>query len=196
MVNATLTRSRDLGFGFCGARQMTTVYTIGYEGTDIDKIVATLHAVGVKVMADVRAVALSRKKGFSKNALRNRLEAEGIGYVHFVELGDPKPGREAAKAGHFDQFKRIYNAHLVGHPARAALDLLEETVQGAPVCMLCFERDPKTCHRTIVADRLKARGIEVVDLFGDDPGRYVHHAPKLSRRNARQGDAQPQPEIR
>ena len=77
---------------------MTTVYTLGYEGTDIDKVVATLQAVGVKVLADVRAVALSRKKGFSKNALRTRLEAEGIAYVHLVELGDPKPGREAARA--------------------------------------------------------------------------------------------------
>jgi uncharacterized protein (DUF488 family) len=175
---------------------MTRVFTIGYEGTDIDKIVATLQAVGVKVLADVRAVALSRKKGFSKNALRNRLEAEGIAYVHFVELGDPKPGREAARAGLFDQFTRIYNAHLASQDARAALDVLEETARGAPVCMLCFERDPKTCHRTIVADRLKARGIEVVDLFGDDPGRYVRHASKLPRRHAHQGDAQPQPEVR
>jgi uncharacterized protein (DUF488 family) len=175
---------------------MTTVFTIGYEGTDVDKIVAALRAAGVKVLADVRAVALSRKKGFSKTALRSRLEAEGIAYVHLAELGDPKPGREAARAGLFKQFKRIYNVHLEGAPARAALDVLEETVRGAPVCMLCFERDPRTCHRTIVADRLKALGIEVVDLFGDDPGRYVRHAPKLSRRNARQGNAQPQPEVR
>jgi uncharacterized protein (DUF488 family) len=175
---------------------MTTVFTIGYERTEIENIVATLQAVGVKILADVRAVALSRKKGFSKNALRNRLEAEGIAYIHFVELGDPKAGREAARAGLFDRFCHIYNAHLVTHTARAALDALEETVRQAPVCMLCFERDPKTCHRTIVADRLKARGIEVVDLFGDDPGRYVRHAPKLPRRHARQSDAQPQPQVR
>jgi uncharacterized protein (DUF488 family) len=77
---------------------MTTVYTIGYEGTDIDKMLATLKAVGVDVLADVRAVALSRKKGFSKTALRTRLEAEGIAYAHFVELGDPKAGRGAARA--------------------------------------------------------------------------------------------------
>jgi uncharacterized protein (DUF488 family) len=174
---------------------MTAVFTIGYEGTDIDRIVTILRAVGVKVLADVRAVAVSRKKGFSKNALRSRLEAEGIAYAHYVELGDPKAGREAARAGLFDEFHRIYTEHLVGHDARAALEVLEETARGAPVCMLCFERDPKTCHRTIVADRLKARGIEVIELFGDDPGRYVRHAPKLPRCNPRKGDAQPQPEV-
>jgi uncharacterized protein (DUF488 family) len=174
---------------------MTTIFTIGYEGANIDSVVATLKAVGVTLLADVRAVALSRKKGFSKKSLRARLEAEGIGYVHMVELGDPKPGREAARAGLFKQFRRIYVGHLRGQSARAALVALEETARTAAVCMLCFERDPKTCHRTIIADRLKARGFEVVDLFGDDPGRYVHHPSKLARGHSRQGHAQSQPEI-
>lgn len=175
---------------------MTTVFTIGYEGTDIDRIIATLRAVGVKVLGDVRAVAVSRKKGFSKSALRSRLEAEDIAYTHFADLGDPKLGRQAARAGLFDQFHRIYSAHLIGKDARAALDVLADTARATTVCLLCFERDPTTCHRTIIADRLKARGIEVVDLFGDDPGRYVRHASKLPRRNPRKGDAQSQPEVR
>jgi uncharacterized protein (DUF488 family) len=73
---------------------MSVLYTIGYEGADIDRFIATLKAVEVTVVADVRAVALSRKRGFSKTALRARLAAEGIAYVHLVELGDPKPGRD------------------------------------------------------------------------------------------------------
>jgi uncharacterized protein (DUF488 family) len=175
---------------------MSTVYTIGYEGTDIDRFIATLKAVGVNTLADVRAVALSRKKGFSKTSLKARLEAEGIAYLHFVELGDPKPGREAARAGRHDEFQRVYASHLKRPEARRALQAMAETARTASLCLLCFERDPKTCHRAIVADRLKTHGIEVVDLFGDDPGRYVRHASKLSRRHARQSDAQPQPEIR
>jgi uncharacterized protein (DUF488 family) len=175
--------------------QMTTVFTIGYEGTDIESVVATLKSVGVNVLADVRAVALSRKKGFSKKSLRARLEAEGIEYTHIVELGDPKPGREAARAGLFNEFYRIYVRHLRCPRARAALDALEETARTAAVCLLCFERDPKTCHRTMVADRLKARGFEVIDLVGDDPDRYVRHPSKFACRHSRQGDAQSQPEI-
>lgn len=175
---------------------MCTVFTIGYEGTDIDSFVATLKAVGVGVIADVRAVALSRKKGFSKTALRTRLEGEGIAYIHFVELGNPKLGRDAARAGRHGEFRRIYTKHLKETEPQIALKVLEETALSAFTCVLCFERDPKACHRTIIADRLKTRGIEVVDIYGDDPGRYVRHASKLSHRHARQGDAQPQPEIR
>ena len=78
---------------------MPLIYTIGYEGTDIERFVATLKIVGIKHLADVRAVAVSRKKGFSKSALSARLDAEGIQYFHFIELGDPKPGRDAARAG-------------------------------------------------------------------------------------------------
>ncbi len=78
---------------------MSVVYTIGYEGTDIDRFVATLKAVGVRRLADVRALALSRKKGFSKRSLAARLKAEGIDHIHLVGLGDPKTGREAARAG-------------------------------------------------------------------------------------------------
>ena len=84
---------------------MTTVYTIGYEGTDIDRFIQTLRNVDVKVLADVRAVALSRKEGFSKSALSSRLEMEGISYIHFMELGDPKKGREAARAGKYEKFR-------------------------------------------------------------------------------------------
>lgn len=175
---------------------MSIVYTIGYEGTDIDRFVATLRTVGVTMLADVRAVAISRKKGFSKNGLRERLEAEGITYVHLVELGDPKPGRDAARAGKCDEFRRIYSAHLKTADAVGALKALDKMFLQDAVCLLCFERDPATCHRRLIANRLKARGFEVFDLFGDDPSRYVRHAKKMPRRHHHQGDAQSQPEAR
>jgi uncharacterized protein (DUF488 family) len=73
---------------------MTIVYTIGYESTDIDRFVATLKTAGIKRVADVRAVALSRKNGFSKKALAARLEVEKIQYLHFVELGDQDRGEK------------------------------------------------------------------------------------------------------
>ena len=168
---------------------MMTVYTIGYEGTDIEKFVQTLKVVGIKVLADVRAVALSRKKGFSKTALKARLEREGIAYLHFIDLGDPKPGREAARDGRYDEFRRIYATHLSGGAARTALVALRETVKVAPSCLLCFERDPKECHRSIIAERLKLAGADVFDLFGDSPARYADHAAKLPRYHSRQGAA-------
>jgi uncharacterized protein (DUF488 family) len=168
---------------------MNTVYTIGYESTDIERFVQTLQAVGVEILADVRAVALSRKKGFSKTALRNRLAEAGIEYVHFNALGDPKQGREAARAGKYEQFRNIYLKHLESDEAQKALMELQLKVRDKPTCLLCFERDPIVCHRSIVTQALRVSGSEIFDLFGDNPARYVNFTTQLSRYHARQGAA-------
>ena len=166
---------------------MTVVYTIGYEGTDIERFVQTLKIVGVTTLADVRAVPLSRKPGFSKSALRMRLTQEGISYLHFVELGDPKAGREAARLGRYEVFRKIYRQHLQSVEAAAALRSLAELVEETRTCLLCFERDPSVCHRSLIANRLKMDGVRVFHLRGDDPSRYVRYAPKLPGHDPRQG---------
>jgi uncharacterized protein (DUF488 family) len=167
---------------------MSVVFTVGYEGTDIDRFVRTLKSAGIERLADVRAVAASRKAGFSKTKLAARLADEGIEYSHFIALGDPKPGREAARAGDFDLFRSIYGAHIETTPAQEALRELVDFVQEAPTCLLCFERDPKTCHRTIVAHEvIEETGFEVFNLFADDPERYVRHAAKLPRFHSGEG---------
>lgn len=167
---------------------MSVIFTVGYEGTDIDRFVRTLKAVGVTQLADVRAVAVSRKAGFSKSKLAARLADEGIEYSHFIALGDPKPGREAARAGDFDLFRTIYGAHISSPIAQESLRNLVDFVQSAPTCLLCFERDPETCHRTIVGHAVTDEtGFEVFNLFADDPERYVRHASKLPRFNSCEG---------
>ena len=142
-----------------------TVYTIGYEGADQDRFVAALQAAGVAVLADVRAVALSRKRGFSKGSLRQRLSEERIGYRHFVDLGTPKPGREAARAGDAGLMRKIFCEQLATAGAQTAFEELASLAAEQPVCLLCFERDPAMCHRRIVAERLAERGLTTVDLF-------------------------------
>lgn len=158
---------------------MATVYTIGYEGTDIERFVATLLAANVKVLADVRALAISRKKGFSKNRLREALEKVGIEYRHFVELGDPKDGRMAAREGKFELFRKIYTAHLKTSSAKLALSNLGALVENSATCMMCFERDPNVCHRNIIAEQLKNCGILAFHLYGDSPSRYVRNSHLL-----------------
>lgn len=160
---------------------MKTVYTIGYEGTDIERFVKTLAAVGVEAVADVRAVPLSRKKGFSKNSLREHLENAGIRYIPMQELGDPKEGREAAKSGDYDRFRTIYSAHVDQPESLAAIERLSAAAELQATCLLCFERDPKTCHRFIVGERMAVFGYEMMHLYGDDPARYLRHRDKLTR---------------
>lgn len=162
---------------------MISIFTIGYEGTDIDRFSRTLRIVGVELLIDVRAVALSRKRGFSKNALRSRLSEEGIAYQHMIELGDPKPGREAARAGRYDEFRRIYITHLASAPRIDALNELARLAAEKVTCIMCFERDPLTCHRSIVGDGLRTHYLAMFHLFGDDPSKYDRNASKLPSRH-------------
>lgn len=169
---------------------MSLVFTIGYEGTDINRFVATLKAVGVERLADVRALALSRKKGFSKKGLSARLEAEGIDYAHFVDLGDPKPGREAARAGRYQEFRKIYKAHLDSKEAQSSFKKLLVASDEMPTCLLCFERDPVTCHRSIITEEMiRVAGFEIFDLYGDDPEKYVRNADRLPSYRSRESAA-------
>jgi uncharacterized protein (DUF488 family) len=141
------------------------VYTIGYEGADPERFLTSLRDAGVTTLADVRAVALSRKRGFSKGALRASLENGGIGYRHFIALGTPKAGREAARAGDAVLMRRIYCDEVLStEPARAAFDELADLADGQAVCLLCFERDPENCHRRVLSQRLEERGWRTVDL--------------------------------
>lgn len=158
---------------------MKIIYTIGYEGTDIDRFVQTLLAVGIDVIADVRAVPLSRKKGFSKNVLRDRLNEAGIRYLAAQELGDPKPGREAAKIGDYVSFRAIYTAHADQPEQVGAIENLANVADGESVCLLCFERDPATCHRMIVGERMQPHGFQMFHLYADDPERYLRNRDRL-----------------
>jgi uncharacterized protein (DUF488 family) len=130
--------------------------TIGYEGAALSDFISTLLTADIERVIDVREVAQSRRPGFSKSALRTALAEVDIDYFHIRQLGDPKPGREAARAGNFDLFHSIFSAHVA---LPASQDALREAVALASdkhSVLLCFERDPKHCHRTIVADRMVA----------------------------------------
>jgi uncharacterized protein (DUF488 family) len=141
------------------------IATIGYEASPMDEVLAKLKAAGVELLIDVRAVASSRRAGFSKTLLAGSVEAEGIGYLHLRDLGTPKSGRMAARAGHAEQMHAIFAEHM---QTAAAMGALEEAVRrsGAQrVCLLCYEADHHCCHREIVADMISARtGAEVVHL--------------------------------
>lgn len=131
-----------------------TLSTIGYEGATIDDFIATLLAADISRLVDVRELPISRRKGFAKTALSTALNAAGIEYVHLKGLGDPKPGREAARRKDYTAFHRIFSTHMRTQPAKDDLKIVAEIVEGGGVCLMCFERDPHTCHRTLVATAL------------------------------------------
>ncbi|ANL45797.1 hypothetical protein AMC87_CH01072 [Rhizobium phaseoli] len=168
---------------------MTSLMTIGYEGSTIDDFVKTLEIAGVQVLIDVRAVTVSRKKGFSKNGLAARLEKHGIRYIHAKDLGDPKPGREAARAGDFVTFRKVFGEHLTTDAAQQAVRVVADVAKAELTCLMCYERDPATCHRQIVATQLKDYGLISFDLFVDKKDRYERNPEKLPSHNPGKGAA-------
>ncbi len=135
---------------------MPTLATIGYEGTTIDKVLTTLKEANVALLIDVRAVPQSRKPGFSKRQLAASLDEAGIAYVHLEALGTPKPGRDAVRAGHPERMEPIFRDHMTSDRSQAELAQAKHLARERPACLLCFERDHNTCHRSLVAEMIVA----------------------------------------
>ena len=130
-----------------------------------------LENAGVKLLVDVRAVASSRRPGFSKNQLAAGLDERGIAYLHLKGLGTPKSGREAARSGQFGLLHKIYSAHLKTAQAREEIDELSALVnKSGPVCILCYERDHAHCHRQWIAEIIEERDGVKVDESGGAAG--------------------------
>lgn len=140
------------------------IFTIGYESTTVAEFLAALKTAGVERVIDVRAVPNSRRPGFSKNLLRNELAEVGIDYVHLRALGTPADGRAAARAGRTEDLKRIYDGQLELPEAIAQGAQMLELAKEKPSALLCYEREPGGCHRTLLL-RAVAPDAEVVDLF-------------------------------
>jgi uncharacterized protein (DUF488 family) len=132
---------------------MPPLFTVGYEQSVPNAVLGELSRAGVTALVDVRAVAASRKPGFSKRQLAAALDEIGIRYLHLQKLGTPAEGRQAARAGDTKTLWRIYNQHLKTAEAKEAMDALLSLVRsGQRICLLCFERDPAMCHRSRIAE--------------------------------------------
>lgn len=140
------------------------IFTIGYEGATQADFIARLLQAGVTLLADVRAVPLSRRPGFSKNILAASLREAGIDYVGFKALGTPPEGREAARKGRHADLARIYGTQLDLPEAQLAALRLVDMAGERPTALLCFERDPACCHRTLLVESAMPEA-EVIHLF-------------------------------
>ena len=140
------------------------IYTIGYEATTVPDFLAALKQAGVERVIDVRALPLSRRPGFSKTPLRAALEDVGIEYVHLKALGTPADGRAAARAGRHADLERIYAGQLELPEAMAQGAQMLDLAAEKPSALLCFEREPAHCHRTLLLDAV-AQGAEIVHLY-------------------------------
>ncbi|HYG46414.1 MAG TPA: DUF488 domain-containing protein [Allosphingosinicella sp.] len=144
---------------------MSPLFTIGYEGKTQAEFLDELRAAGVELLIDVRAVAASRRPGFSKTALANGLREAGIDYLHLRALGTPADGRQAARAGRVADMRAIYAGQLETPEAALAMEQALAEASARPSALLCYEREAPDCHRSMLAQRMVERvPFEVRDL--------------------------------
>jgi uncharacterized protein (DUF488 family) len=139
--------------------------TIGYQGARLEDFVATLKSASIERLLDVRALPWSRRAEFAKRNLSAALAAAGIAYEHLPALGNPEPGRAAAKAGRLEDFRRIYTDQLDSEEGQAGLAAAAARARESAVALMCMERDHDHCHRAMAAARLaEMLGVEVRHL--------------------------------
>lgn len=130
-----------------------TVFTSGYEGKNIDEFLSNLMDNNIQTLVDVREIPLSRKKGFSKYALQKRLGEQNIKYVHIRALGSPSSLRKKLYGDKdYEYFFDKYEKHL--KECKKELKELYSLINEKISCLLCFEKNPSSCHRSIVADKV------------------------------------------
>ena len=141
------------------------LYTIGYQGQAQAALIDSLKAVGVEVLVDVRAIAASRRAGFSKTLLAGSLAEAGIDYVHLRGVGTPRAGREAARDGRTQELREIYAGHMAEPAFQLDFERLRELVGTRRAAILCYCETAAKCHRRILSNRLaEENGVAVVDL--------------------------------
>lgn len=128
------------------------------------EFVDCLRTAGVEVLADVRAVPLSRRPGFSKNILAAGLREAGIDYAGFKALGTPAEGRAAARRNDLAALSRVYAGQLEMPDAIAQGAMLQDLARERKIALLCFERQPACCHRSLLVQALFPNA-EIIDLF-------------------------------
>jgi uncharacterized protein (DUF488 family) len=143
------------------------LFTIGYEQAKPAAVLGELAQAKIDTLVDVRAVAASRRPGFSKRQLAASLGEAGIAYLHFQKLGTPAEGRAAARAGDRAKLRTIYEKHIrKAEPQAELADLAALVKSGKRIALLCYCRDPKTCHRWTICTHLEQRlPLKVEDLI-------------------------------
>ena len=129
--------------------------TIGYEGFSLERYIKQLIYNDIRVLCDVRKNAFSMKYGFSKAILQKACEGVGIKYIHVPELGIESENRKTLKTQEdYDRLFEEYERTTLQNNRKALLYVRSIIDREKRICLTCFEKDPRQCHRTRVAKAL------------------------------------------
>jgi uncharacterized protein (DUF488 family) len=137
--------------------------TIGYEGKSIDSFLNELIINKISVVIDVRRNAYSMKFGFSDRKLRDYLDKINIEYIHMADLGIPSDLRKDLVT--HDDYQSLFVEYAKElDDKQDLLKFIEDIGANKKAALMCFEKDVNYCHRSVIAEKLRADDIKVIDL--------------------------------
>jgi uncharacterized protein (DUF488 family) len=165
---------------------MTTVFTLGHSDRSLEQVMDLLRGAGINTLVDVRAQPHSRRHPqFEESSLRSAAEAAGMTY-HWAgrQLGGRRPLAPTSRHKALEEGLRGYADYMETQAfQRAAAQLIGLAGRGA-TAILCAEREPERCHRSLIADYLILQGIAVVHLMSAGESREHQLRPEARRESA------------
>jgi uncharacterized protein (DUF488 family) len=147
---------------------ISRIWTIGHSTRKIDIFIALLTENGIKLVADVRMYPGSKRyPHFGREALANSLREAGIRYEHFPELGGRRKAKPDSKNTAWrNEMFRGYADYMETEDFRKGIARLVDLANAVgPTALMCAEAVWWRCHRSLVSDYLKARGVEVLHIL-------------------------------
>jgi uncharacterized protein (DUF488 family) len=144
------------------------IWTIGHSTRDIDTFISLLNQNGIKLLVDVRSLPGSKRyPQFNKEVLAESLNTNGIRYEHFPELGGRrKPKPDSRNTAWRNASFRGYADYMETEQFHKGVDrLLDLAREAGPAAIMCAEAVWWRCHRGLISDFLKIRGIEVIHIL-------------------------------
>lgn len=145
----------------------SSIFAIGHSTHLLDEFISILKTHGIRIIADVRTVPRSRHvPQFNQESFKAALQAQGLGYCHFKQLGGlRKPRKDSTNLGWRNSSFRGFADHMQSQEFEAGIaELIKLAESDGPVVIMCAEALPWRCHRSLIADALVARGLEVLQL--------------------------------
>jgi uncharacterized protein (DUF488 family) len=145
----------------------TAVLTIGHSTRSIESFIEMLRVHGVKRVVDVRTIPRSRTNPqFDRESLAESLADAGIGYTHMAELGGLRHARkDSLNVGWRNASFRGYADYMQTAEFESAVESLIDAAKREQITIMCAEAVPWRCHRSLIGDALKVRGIAVDDIM-------------------------------
>jgi uncharacterized protein (DUF488 family) len=145
------------------------IWTIGHSTRGIDEFISLLKENETKLLVDVRAFPGSKRyPQFNKDTLKESLTAHGIRYEHFAELGGKRKSKpDSRNTAWRNASFRGYADYMETEQFQKGIErLLDVAAEAGPAAIVCAEAVWWRCHRSLIADYLKARGVEVLHVLG------------------------------